>query len=492
LAVEKTNGKQLDGQELIVDLKLDRDEYLKQKNLLLNQIQEKQKLEKMQKKTEDKPAKEDKKIEKQVKKVEKKEEKVTKKPKKEEEIILDSDLEDYSSDDNQGEQELFKQLIGDLEEENSEDLDLESEKEEEEEKIDVEEDEIQPEEVENFEEDEIQPEKEKEEEKKPEKKEKVKKKTEKKEGEKEDLSKTLFIKNLPYDATDEKMKKLFSKYGEIEYVAIVKNKQTKQPSGTAFLKYRTKAAIEKVFAHLEDSQRLMSLEKLKGKKAKHSMNVKDETFMLNGRALSVMRAIDKDGAEKKKEEHVEVKDKRNLHLLTVGYIYPKSEEAKLLPPPHVKKIEFNYQAKKAKLKDPNFSISQTRLCVFNLHKDVTEVELRDLFKEMSGSKKIKQVKIVKDSNEKSRGFGFVEFGNHKHALAALQKINNNVQLKGLLLLVEFAVENAMAVQKLHAIMQRGKVTSQNRPKNAVEAFSKFQKKRKRSEFSDSSNKKRKY
>jgi nucleolar protein 4 len=483
LAVEKTNGKQLDGQELIVDLKLDRDEYLKQKNLLLNQIQEKQKLEKMQKKTkeekkEDKPKKEEKK--------EEKKEKPAKKPKKEEEIVLDSDLDDYSSDDNEGEQELFKQLVGDLEEENSEDLDLESE---EEEKIDVEEeDESNPQE--NFEEDEIQPEQEEEEEeKKPEKKEKVKKKPV--EGEKEDLTKTLFIKNLPYDATEEKISKLFSKFGEVAYVAVVKNRQTKQPSGTAFLKFRTKTAIEKVFAHLEDSQRLMSLEKLKGKKAKHSVNVKDETFMLNGRALSVMRAIDKDGAIKKKEEHVEVKDKRNLHLLTVGYVYPKSEEAKLLPIPHMKKIESNYQMKKAKLKDPNFSVSTTRLCVFNLHKDVTEDDLKGLFKEMAGTPKIRQIKIVRDSNQKSKGFGFVQFDNHKHALAALQKINNNVKLKGLLLLVEFAVENAMAVQKLHGIMQRGKVTSQNRSKNAVDAFSKFQKKRKRNDSFDFSNKKRK-
>jgi hypothetical protein len=49
----------------------------------------------------------------------------------------------------------------------------------------------------------------------------------------------------------------------------------------------------------------------------------------------------------------------------------------------------------------------------------------------------------------------------------------------------------MAVQKLHGIMQRGKVTSQNRSKNAVDAFSKFQKKRKRNDSFDFSNKKRK-
>ena len=131
--------------------------------------------------------------------------------------------------------------------------------------------------------------------------------------------------------------------------------------------------------------------------------------------------------------------------------------------------------------DPNNSISKTRLCVFNIHKDITDKDLRDLFKEMSPKTSvIKQVKIVTDKQTgKSKGFGFVEYTKHEDALIALKKINNNVKLKNLLLLVEFAIENSVAVQKLKSIMERGKVNSQliSKQSNATLNFNKFQKRK---------------
>eukprot|EP01080_Neovahlkampfia_damariscottae_P007905 gene7905-12373_t len=508
LAVEKSNGHELDGHALIVDFKINREEYLKQKTMMINQLHEKQKIEKEEELKKEK-------IEKQ------------KKEKKKEEFELsDTDDDVYSSDDDEEDVEMMKKLVGDLETESEDDSEEEEEVDEEEEKqkekldqvvekkrtknldVDVDDDfDDENEENEMFEEDQVQESEEEESESSEEESESSEEEKEEKknpqERKKEDLSKTIFIKNLPFDATTDQISKLFSKFGAVQYVAIVKNKQTKQPSGTAFLKYQFKHSLDKLFEKLEESQRLLNLESLKkGNKKKFKKDPVLDQISLSGRPLTVLRAIEKDAAVQKKEEKEDVKDKRNLHLLKVGYVHPKSDEAALLPDAHIKKIQANYLMKKDKLKDPNNSISKTRLCIFNLHRDITEADLKALFKEMSPkSSVIKQVKIVKEKDTgKSKGFGFIEFSKHENALIALQKINNNVKLKNLLLLVEFAVENAVAVQKLKSIMERGKVTSQQTQKSSgIVNFNKFQK-RKRVEGNESNSfgfgknkqKKRKY
>lgn len=122
----------------------------------------------------------------------------------------------------------------------------------------------------------------------------------------------------------------------------------------------------------------------------------------------------------------------------------------------------NYRVKKQKLKNPNVSVSRTRLCVLNLDKKATEKDLKDLFYTMAfehgrqyGKPKIKQVKVVREKDEtaRSKGFAFVQFEKHEHALIALRKINCNVKLHGKLLSVEFALDDARKLQKLKRSME---------------------------------------
>lgn len=94
--------------------------------------------------------------------------------------------------------------------------------------------------------------------------------------------------------------------------------------------------------------------------------------------------------------------------------------------------------RKAKLASPNFVVSSTRLSVRNIPLAWNEAKLRDVFvaavKERA-SKAVpvaKQVKILKDAERpgpdgepRSKGFGFVEFTEHEHALCALRQLNNN-------------------------------------------------------------------
>lgn len=75
----------------------------------------------------------------------------------------------------------------------------------------------------------------------------------------------------------------------------------------------------------------------------------------------------------------------------------------------------------------------------NVPKDCDEKRLRELFQQAAGNDgrpRIVQAKIARDEESavegdkgKSRGFGFVEFAEHKHALAALRKLNNNATVR---------------------------------------------------------------
>jgi len=122
-----------------------------------------------------------------------------------------------------------------------------------------------------------------------------------------------------------------------------------------------------------------------------------------------------------------------------------------------------WKEKKMKLSNPNFHVSKTRLSVRGIPKTITEKQLRDIFQMAAVIPKednphIKQVKIVRERNlydenaePKSKGFGFVEFMSHIHALTALRNTNN---VQGIfdfaperILTVEFALENQQALQK---------------------------------------------
>jgi len=136
--------------------------------------------------------------------------------------------------------------------------------------------------------------------------------------------------------------------------------------------------------------------------------------------------------------------------------------------------------KKKKLANPNFHVSTVRLSIRNIPKTISEQELRTLFQTSAkGPKehippKITQVKIVRDvnrldkeGNPTSKGFGFVEFKHHHHALAALNKLANK---PGILpgwkqpLMVEFAVDNIQKVKKREkkqeeSVKKRSKIMS---------------------------------
>ncbi|KAK0748828.1 hypothetical protein B0T21DRAFT_357350 [Apiosordaria backusii] len=317
-----------------------------------------------------------------------------------------------------------------------------------------------------------------------------------------DNSTTLFIRNLPYTATDEQLKAHFETFGAVRYARVVKERGTDRPAGTGFVCF---------FNHddsvtcLKGAPRHRPITTL----AKHSV-LQDETldpegkYTLEGRILQVAQAVDKNEAARLQEMSAtkKDKDKRRLFLLQEGQISASSPLFKQLSDQEIKMREASAKQRKKLIEsNPALHISLTRLAIRNIPsnfdskalkalareavvgfaKDVKEGKRAPLSKEENlrggeqdkeaerhrkekGKGVVKQAKIVFETVQgskidekkaegggKSRGYGFIEYSSHRWALMGLRWLNGhaikNDAGKNQRLIVEFAIENANVVQR---------------------------------------------
>jgi nucleolar protein 4 len=193
------------------------------------------------------------------------------------------------------------------------------------------------------------------------------------------------------------------------------------------------------------------------------------------------------------------KDKRNTYLLKEGFIRSDSQAAKNLAPVELNRRQQSYYDRKRQLERfPHLFVSTTRLSIRNLPKHIDDHELKKLansavigyrdrltaqFNDGSLGKsekqeyrhlvddeqlmmtvRVKQAKVIRDQSKTdrvssetaaakpvnvSKGYGFVEFTRHSHALACLRHLNNNPDIFGgnRRLLVEFAIENSQILKR---------------------------------------------
>ncbi|KAK4424121.1 RNA-binding protein 28 [Sesamum alatum] len=258
----------------------------------------------------------------------------------------------------------------------------------------------------------------------------------------DELQRTIFISNLPFDVTNEEVKQRFSAFGEVQSFVPVLHQVTKRPRGTGFLKFTTPDAANAAFSA--------------------ASTVAGLGILIKGRAVKVLKALDKKSAHNKalekakKDDH----DHRNLYLAKEGLITEGMPAAEGVSTSDMSKRKKLHEEKMAKLRSPNFRISRTRLIVYNVPKTMKENDVKRLFMDAVISRatkqkpSIRQIKILKDSKkgkegEKSRprGVAFLEFTEHQHALVALRVLNNNPDTfdPEHRPIVEFALDN---VQKL--------------------------------------------
>ena len=71
----------------------------------------------------------------------------------------------------------------------------------------------------------------------------------------------LYVGNLSYSVTEEQLRQLFSQAGEIKEVALIMDRDTRQPKGFGFVEMSTQAEAEKAIQmfneHELDGRRMM-------------------------------------------------------------------------------------------------------------------------------------------------------------------------------------------------------------------------------------------
>lgn len=329
-------------------------------------------------------------------------------------------------------------------------------------------------------------------------------------------SSTVFVRNIPYDSTAETLKEHFEQFGPVRYALPVIDKGTGQPRGTAFVAFESSddcaVCVERAPAS-----------------ATTSLLVADDTdprYVFEGRILAVTQAVQRETAEKLSEHNSKKraeamgklpkeKDRRNVFLINEGRIGENSALGMTLPKADMELRQKSYDQRKKQLNgNPSLHVSLTRLALRNLPRALNAKGLKALGRkgvvqfateakegarqplskeeairstkarteEATKSKYgvVRQAKVIMEQKEsgdlgRSRGYGFLEFRDHKAALMALRWLNahevsseevlegyeekdrKHVDLTGSSrrhLVVEFAIENAQVVKRRKDNMAR--------------------------------------
>ncbi|KAF2188418.1 RNA-binding domain-containing protein [Zopfia rhizophila CBS 207.26] len=300
-------------------------------------------------------------------------------------------------------------------------------------------------------------------------------------------SNTLFIRNLPFTATDDSLKEHFIQFGLLRYARVVLDHETERSKGTGFV----------CFAKEEDA-----INCLKGlprtKLEKNTSDGKDGStitvtrsilenedadptgrYTMDGRILQISRAVDRKEAARLTAEGAESrfnrdKDKRRLYLLSEGTIPKDSSLYQKLSPSEITLREASAKQRRQLIQNnPSLHLSLTRLSIRNIPRSITSKDLKALARQAivgfasdvkegkrqklskeelarggdamiaaekqrkrKGKGIVKQAKVVFETPEgskvaeeagagRSRGYGFIEYYTHRSALMGLRWLNGH-------------------------------------------------------------------
>ena len=260
--------------------------------------------------------------------------------------------------------------------------------------------------------------------------------------------KEIFIRNIGYTTPEEKLKELFTQLvpeNTIEFCLLCKDKETQNNKGSAFIKL-TKESYNKV----------MSLYKEYSNKRSNFNEM--NPFELEGRYLKLFDAMTREELKDLEKEKDKKNSKRNKTYLYYGLSKEsiiKFKEYENITDTDKQKRERLIQIKKDNYyNNPNFHVSETRLSFRNLDKNIDENILKEkinevlnndeeIKKEYKNIKLIKQIKILKDDEDKSKCVAFVECYNFNIAKFLIDNLSgitlNQKSNKGLI--VDFSLDD---------------------------------------------------
>ena len=278
--------------------------------------------------------------------------------------------------------------------------------------------------------------------KKENKKEEIKKKNN------DDNMKEIFIRNIGYSTSEEKLKELFTQIipeKSIEFCLLCKDKETQNSKGSAFIKL-TKESYNKVMSLYNDYSTK--------KRNFNEMN----PFELDGRYLKLFDAMTREELKNLEKEKDKKNTKRNKTYLYYGLskeTISKFKEFEKITEKDKEKRERLIQIKKENFySNPNFHVSETRISFRNLDKNIDENILKEkinevleadenIKKEHKNQKLIKQIKLLKEDDDKSKCVAFVECLNFNIAKFLIDNLSgiilNEKSQKGLI--IDFSLDD---------------------------------------------------
>ncbi|KAL4401449.1 RNA recognition motif-containing protein [Malassezia pachydermatis] len=306
---------------------------------------------------------------------------------------------------------------------------------------------------------------------------------------------TLFVRNLPYQATEQELKDLFRSFGPLRYARITMDPATKRSRGTGFLCFWKKESADALLHDADIVQRETAAAGVDSSLPKSnpfsvpSVITADPSaplvarFTLHGRVLHVVRAVTRETAGQLEESARKLRekgDKRNTWLLREGVPFPNTPLAASLSETEIERRMRSFSIRRAQLgANPSLHVSKTRLSVHQLPLFVSNKMLKRLAlhalrkfgdevkagertdldadekadKTLSSNAKtsdsgknrpppsvVVQSKVVLQNERvdpitgrgRSRGYGFLELRSFQHALKVLRWINGNKAVAKLL------------------------------------------------------------
>ncbi|KAL8713429.1 MAG: hypothetical protein Q9225_006783 [Loekoesia sp. 1 TL-2023] len=304
----------------------------------------------------------------------------------------------------------------------------------------------------------------------------------------QDCSSTLFIRNVPFTATDETISQHFALFGPLRYARTVLDPSTGRSKGTAFVCFSNEAdAIACLRGAPKSTSTYISFNKTAASpptQTKKSI-LEDTTvdssgrYTIDGRILQLSRAVNRGEAARLTAaghsfRDIRDRDKRRLYLLNEGTISSNTPLYDQLAPSEISLREESTRQRQTLIKNnPALHLSLTRLSVRNLPRSITSKDLKalareavvgfardvkaglrqplskeelsravDLMREAENARKVKGKGIVKQTKivfegrgggkvaessgaGRSKGFGFIEYTSHRWALMGLRWLNGH-------------------------------------------------------------------
>ena len=314
----------------------------------------------------------------------------------------------------------------------------------------------------------------------------------------DDNMKEIFIRNIGYTTSEEKLKELFTQLipeSSIEFCLLCKDKETQNNKGSAFIKL-TKESYNKVMAlYNEYSHKKSNF---------NEMN----PFELEGRYLKLFDAMTREELKNLEKEKEQKNSKRNKTYLYYGLSKEtilKFKEYENINEKDKEKRERLIQIKKENYyKNPNFHVSETRISFRNLDKNINENILKEKInetlnnneeykKEYKNIKLIKQIKLLREDDDKSKCVAFVECFNFDIAKYLIDNLSgvilNEKSQKGLI--IDFSLDDfrkrlsrEKKLERLREVKMQLKIEKREKRRKELKNIDENNKKDKKVELKD--------